>query len=143
MAVTQAQKRRIKQEAGFKCAVPTCTQTSPLEIHHIVHRHNGGTDEDENLICLCAGCHGRYHLNEITAQAITEYKQRLRRISLILAVHEYGFLEALFRGQSVELDNATLNLGGRLERNGLVTVTDLQNGQFRLNITPNGRAFIQ
>jgi 5-methylcytosine-specific restriction endonuclease McrA len=95
MAVTKAQKRRIKQEAGFKCAVPTCSHTSPLEIHHIIHKHNGGTDTDDNLVCLCGGCHGRYHLGEITEQAIIDYKHRLRRISIVLAAHEHGYLEAL------------------------------------------------
>ena len=32
-----------------------------LEVHHIKFRHNGGTDDEENLITLCEDCHKGVH----------------------------------------------------------------------------------
>lgn len=36
-----------------------------LEVHHIVFRSNGGSDEAENLITLCKTCHDKVHANKI------------------------------------------------------------------------------
>lgn len=36
-----------------------------LEVHHIVFRKNGGSDEPENLITLCKSCHDKVHLHLI------------------------------------------------------------------------------
>src|SRR5574344_589672 len=34
---------------------------SKLEVHHIIYRCNGGSDEEENLITLCHSCHFDLH----------------------------------------------------------------------------------
>ena len=42
------------------------SKDSKLEVHHIVFRRNGGSDEPENLICLCKTCHDQLHDGNIT-----------------------------------------------------------------------------
>lgn len=37
-----------------------------VDIHHIIYRSHGGTDEVENLIALCRKCHDMAHDNELT-----------------------------------------------------------------------------
>ena len=37
-----------------------------LEVHHIIFRSNGGTDDENNLITLCEGCHKKVHDSVIT-----------------------------------------------------------------------------
>jgi hypothetical protein len=37
-----------------------------LEVHHIKFRSNGGTDDENNLITLCEGCHKKVHDSVIT-----------------------------------------------------------------------------
>ena len=37
-----------------------------LEVHHIIFRRNGGSDEQENLITLCKTCHDGLHKGDIT-----------------------------------------------------------------------------
>lgn len=32
-----------------------------VDIHHVVHKSQGGTDEANNLIALCRECHNRAH----------------------------------------------------------------------------------
>ena len=41
--------------------VPDCRSYHNLDVHHIVHRENGGTNELENLIVLCEGHHLALH----------------------------------------------------------------------------------
>ncbi len=36
-----------------------------LEVHHIVFRSNGGSDEEDNLITLCSSCHKKLHNGKI------------------------------------------------------------------------------
>lgn len=36
-----------------------------LNVHHIMHRTDGGTDKPDNLITLCATCHKAYHKGKI------------------------------------------------------------------------------
>lgn len=36
-----------------------------LEVHHIVFRSQGGTDDENNLITLCADCHAKIHKGEL------------------------------------------------------------------------------
>ena len=36
-----------------------------LEVHHIKFRHNGGTDDEENLITLCEDCHKGVHAGTV------------------------------------------------------------------------------
>lgn len=37
-----------------------------LEVHHIVFRSRGGSDDEDNLITLCKKCHDKLHHNEIS-----------------------------------------------------------------------------
>ena len=36
-----------------------------LEVHHLVHRRDGGSNRPENLITLCTTCHAKYHAGQI------------------------------------------------------------------------------
>lgn len=51
-------KREIEQEAGGRCAVPTCRQAKPLQIAHIYPYKDEKNHEFNNLILLCNSCHG-------------------------------------------------------------------------------------
>lgn len=37
-----------------------------LEVHHIIFRSHGGTDDENNLITLCEGCHREVHNGKLT-----------------------------------------------------------------------------
>ena len=43
---------------------------SKLEVHHIIFRQNGGSDEATNLITLCHTCHYDLHHGKISAQRL-------------------------------------------------------------------------
>lgn len=41
------------------------TKQGTLEVHHIIFRSNGGSDEPDNLITLCRNCHRELHSGKI------------------------------------------------------------------------------
>lgn len=41
-------------------------KNTKLEVHHIIFRSQGGTDDENNLITLCENCHSRLHKGEFT-----------------------------------------------------------------------------
>ncbi len=44
----------------MKCAI--CSKkTEHLELHHIIPKSRGGSDDASNLVKLCSVCHGRAH----------------------------------------------------------------------------------
>ena len=55
-------KAFVKWRDGYRCR--QCNGKSgdnKLEIHHIQHREDGGSDRPDNLVCLCHTCHDNHH----------------------------------------------------------------------------------
>ncbi len=57
--VSKATKRKVAEFWGNCCAV--CGNTDYLEYHHLIEKINGGTDDFDNIILLCARCHAIIH----------------------------------------------------------------------------------
>jgi 5-methylcytosine-specific restriction endonuclease McrA len=51
--------RRILERDSWKCQM--CGALRNLQVHHIRFRSQSGSDLEENLITLCAGCHEQIH----------------------------------------------------------------------------------
>jgi 5-methylcytosine-specific restriction endonuclease McrA len=77
MAITKAVRDQLLVEARHRCTI--CSEKC-FEIHHIIERAEGGSDELENLIVLCPNCHQhRYHRSgEFTREQLRLYKQKLK-----------------------------------------------------------------
>ena len=59
-------KAMVRNRDHYTCQY--CGKTikdAKLEVHHIVFKSNGGSDEPENLITLCHGCHTKLHAGKI------------------------------------------------------------------------------
>lgn len=50
-------KEEVKAEHGAKCAICECTKK--LDLHHLIARRSGGTNDKENLQLLCRSCHAQ------------------------------------------------------------------------------------
>ncbi len=63
--VTSAIPSRIRKQVWRRdrgrCRVPGCRATRNLDVHHIVHRADGGGHDSSNLIVLCSGHHMLHH----------------------------------------------------------------------------------
>jgi hypothetical protein len=49
-----------------------------LDVHHIVFKTNGGSDEEKNLVVLCKTCHVDLHNGKFTLQLTGKKKGKLR-----------------------------------------------------------------
>ena len=52
-------RQQVLRRDGWRCQL--CGALSNLEVHHKEFRSQSGDDSEENLITLCAECHGRMH----------------------------------------------------------------------------------
>jgi hypothetical protein len=69
--------REVLVEAGHRCAIPTCRQTT-TEIAHIVAWSKTHDNSFENLIAVCPNCHTRFdQKKEIDVMSIRMYKRNL------------------------------------------------------------------
>jgi len=51
--------QRVMERDNWRCQV--CGSQQNLQVHHKQLRSQQGSDEDSNLITLCAGCHEELH----------------------------------------------------------------------------------
>lgn len=54
-------RRFVWRRDHGKCCVPSCRASRNVDIHHIVHRADGGNHAAENLLLLCGGHHRALH----------------------------------------------------------------------------------
>jgi 5-methylcytosine-specific restriction endonuclease McrA len=71
--------RAVRVEAGHRCAIPTCRAVAPLQVEHIDDWARVKEHKFENLILLCANCHGRkgYKPGQIDRKSLRQYKANL------------------------------------------------------------------
>jgi 5-methylcytosine-specific restriction endonuclease McrA len=43
-----------------------------VDLHHIIYRSQGGSDDVDNIICLSRDCHTKAHNNELTKEYLKE-----------------------------------------------------------------------
>ncbi len=60
-AIPPAVRRLVFARARHQCQREGCRHAQFLEVHHIVPRSRGGTNDPSNCMCLCAACHGLVH----------------------------------------------------------------------------------
>jgi 5-methylcytosine-specific restriction endonuclease McrA len=51
--------RQVLARDSWRCQA--CGSRNNLQVHHQQPRSQQGSDEDSNLITLCAGCHAELH----------------------------------------------------------------------------------
>ena len=67
-------RREVLARARGRCQAPGCRNTHFQELHHIIPRAKGGTNDPKNLIVLCSRCHALWHRKNLDAQLL-----RIRR----------------------------------------------------------------
>lgn len=59
---------------------------SRLEVHHIIYRSNGGSDDEDNLVTLCHTCHSDLHHGKIKLKLVGKPKGQLRHATQMNSV---------------------------------------------------------
>ncbi len=76
-------RRLVLARDGYKCVSCSVTLKSrDADVHHLLPRSMGGSDELSNLVTLCDGCHAAHHPNlagGLARRAIERWAMRLAR----------------------------------------------------------------
>lgn len=76
-AIPKHTEKLIYQQANSRCPFCECDEISLLDIHHIVPRSEGGSNEPSNLILSCKNCHARIHSGSISQDEVHRVKKSL------------------------------------------------------------------
>ena len=71
--------RLVWHRDSGRCQTPGCRSARGLELHHIVHRADGGEHTPANLTLRCSACHASHHHGVITIGGIAPDRLTLRR----------------------------------------------------------------
>jgi hypothetical protein len=66
-----AKRRAAMQRDQRRCRVPGCCNATFVDVHHLTARADGGGDDIENLIALCAAHHRAAHRGELVIEGST------------------------------------------------------------------------
>lgn len=128
-AVPAALRRELYEEAGYRCAIPTCRGTSALEMAHIRPWSEVQEHAYENMIVLCAVDHTRFDRGEIPRRSMEAFKDNLTLMNGRYSEFERRILETFAQGTEADLASGTLPIPGGtsytvsyLLRDGLVIV---------------------
>src|SRR5262249_52970139 len=65
--------RFVWRRDGGRCRVDGCRSARGLELHHIVHRADGGGHDALNLVILCSACHLAHHRGTLTVTGTADH----------------------------------------------------------------------
>ena len=105
-------KAYVKWRDGYACM--NCGSHEHLEVHHVRHRSDGGSDRPDNLITLCHDCHWKHH-NEGMELSVKAPKS-LRDMSAMNTIRKRIISELR---ESFSLVQETWGFVTSRERNGL------------------------
>lgn len=73
---TEKLKEEVKNRDGWKCVI--CESETNLHVHHKIPRNKGGIHHPDNLVTLCASCHGVIEtadINKAFKKCLANYKK--------------------------------------------------------------------
>ncbi|MGH6784298.1 MAG: HNH endonuclease, partial [Sphingomicrobium sp.] len=65
--------RFVWRRDGGRCRIPGCRSARGLELHHVVHRADGGGHDAGNIALLCGACHSAHHAGLLTISGTAEH----------------------------------------------------------------------
>jgi hypothetical protein len=68
--VSPATARLVVRRDRGSCRVPGCRSARWLQIHHIIWREHGGSNDPRNLLCLCFAHHQAVHQRKISVTGL-------------------------------------------------------------------------
>ena len=78
MAFNKAEVEQLLAATGRRCCL--CSKLHRVQVHHIVPRKQGGTDDIDNGIPLCPNCHDEVHIGYSPGRTTRVYSaEELRR----------------------------------------------------------------
>ena len=70
------------------CKGKKMKKTDKLEVHHIIFRSNGGSDDEDNLITLCSSCHHALHQGKLKLNLKGKLKGTLKHATQMNSIQK-------------------------------------------------------
>jgi len=93
-------------KCGRRCCICRRFKPTHLQVHHIVLRSKGGTDDEDNLIVICLTCHTDAHSKVPFTRRFTENELKLHRNTVV---------DMVARAVFPEVDSSSVESGVRIE----------------------------
>ena len=74
-------RRKLISERGLCCERCHYDNVNVLQVHHIIERSKGGTDDPLNLLLLCPNCHYTIHHGDSRKEPNAETKRILKLLT--------------------------------------------------------------
>jgi hypothetical protein len=75
-------------KCGRRCCICRRFRPTKLQVHHIVERNAGGTDDEDNLIVICMSCHSDVHTKVPFARRFSVEELKGHREAVVKMVAE-------------------------------------------------------
>jgi hypothetical protein len=111
--------RFVWRRDGGRCRIDGCRSARGLEIHHIVHRANGGGDDPSNLVLTCSACHSAHHAGTLTISGTADHLEVRRPAMQHSAAEASTHMGARCKAASVA--GARAHMGTRSESHSVAT----------------------
>jgi len=101
--ISPATRRKVLHRDQGHCQAPGCQCFANLDVHHIIHRQHGGTNEMSNLITLCEAHHLAHHEGTLGIERLADgtlafkyegrnnFTRATRELATKKALRERGF----------------------------------------------------
>lgn len=76
----------LLSKCGRCCCLCRRFRPTLLQVHHVVERSNGGTNDPDNLIAICITCHSDVHTRRPFTRRFTPVELKQHRDAVIAAV---------------------------------------------------------
>lgn len=97
--ISKETRREVYARDYYRCAL--CDTPRGLQIHHVIPRSRGGSNDPENLITLCMWCHNAIHGTRWPNMPDWMDKEELKQAAVeYLADYYAGSWYPWVRGQS-------------------------------------------
>jgi hypothetical protein len=77
-SIPPAVRRAVLARDQHRCRVPGCRNATFLDIHHVVPRSEGGSNDPENIITICGAHHRATHRGELIIEPSRAGSPRFR-----------------------------------------------------------------
>jgi 5-methylcytosine-specific restriction endonuclease McrA len=100
--ISPATRRKVLHRDQGRCRAPGCQCHSNLDVHHVIHREHGGTNELDNLLTLCEAHHLAHHDGTLAIVRVdgevtfrfegrNKFTRRTREVATREALRKHGF----------------------------------------------------
>ena len=107
--------RFVWRRDGGRCRIPGCRSARGLELHHVIHRADGGSHDVSNIVLACSACHQSHHAGLLTISGTADHLEVTRpgQVASAADVHDLPTKVSSIASAAVHVGATTCRARGR------------------------------